>query len=77
MLSWIDGHGLEAIAIYMLICLIAGSVPPLPSNASWGAQWAYGCLKAISMNARGIGSALGIKTPEIQIANLPMGKKKE
>jgi hypothetical protein len=41
------------------------------------ATWAYGLIKAVSMNARGIGNALGIKTPEFQIANLPMGTKKE
>lgn len=77
MLNWIDSHGLEAIGLYMLVCLIAGTVPPLPPNASWLAQWAYGCLKALSMNARGIGNALGIKAPEIQIANLPLGTKKQ
>lgn len=77
MLSWIDSHGLEAIGILALIQLIAGTVPPLPANASWMAQWVYLFLKAVSFNARGIGNAFGIKTPEIQIANLPLGTKKE
>ncbi len=76
MLNWINSHGLEAIGVYMLFLLIAGTVPPLPANAGFLASWAYLIVKAISINGRGIGNALGIKVPELQLSNIPGMKTK-
>ena len=77
MISWIDTHGVYSMLIFALIALIAGTVPPLPEGSSFMATWAYFILKALSLNIRGIGNSLGVKMPELQIANLPLMSKKE
>jgi hypothetical protein len=76
MFNWINTHGLEAIAIYFVFCIVCGSVPPLPAEAGFLATWLYLIVKAASANSRGIGKALGIATPEIQLANIPGLKSK-
>lgn len=76
MLNWVNTHGIEAMGLYVLFLLIAGTVPPLPPGAGFLATWAYFLVKAISVNARGIGNALGMKAPELQLANLPGMKAK-
>lgn len=76
MLNWINSNGLEALGLYMIFVLIAGTIPPLPPNAGFLSTWAYLLAKAISLNGRGIGNALGIKIPELQLANVPGMKSK-
>lgn len=77
MLHWIDTHGIESMLIYVAFLLLAGTIPPLPADAGFAAQWGYFIMKGLSANARGIGNAIGIKMPELQLASLPMmnGKK--
>lgn len=77
MLVWINSHGIWAMLIYVGFCLVAGTVPPLPDGAGFIATWLYFIVKAASANSRGIGNALGIKSPEIQIANIPGMKIKD
>ena len=77
MINWIDTHGVYSMLIFAGIALLAGTVPPLPPNSSFLATWAYFALKALSLNIRGIGNSIGVKMPELQIANLPLGMKKE
>lgn len=76
MFEWINTHGLEAMGLYMMFLLIAGTIPPLPPNAGFVSTWAYLLAKAISLNGRGVGNALGIKIPELQLANVPGMKSK-
>lgn len=76
MLQWVNSHGLEAMGLYVLFLLVAGTVPPLPEHAGFLATWAYLLIKAISVNGRGIGNALGIKVPELQLASIPGLKTK-
>lgn len=76
MLNWINTHGLEAMGIYVAFLLVAGTVPPLPPGSGFIATWVYMIVKALSVNGRGIGNALGIKMPELQLANIPGMKSK-
>ena len=71
MLQWIDSHGIESMLIYVGFCLFAGTIPPLPDGANYFATWAYAIIKAASANSRGVGNAMGIKLPELQLTNLP------
>lgn len=67
MIAWIDSHGFIVLAIYMAIVFIAGTIPPLPANATFWEQWGYMLLKAIALNSRAVGNSMGIKLPELQM----------
>ena len=67
MIEWIDSHGFIVLGAYMIVVFIAGTVPPLPAGASFVETWAYTLLKAIALNSHSVGSAMGIKLPELQM----------
>lgn len=67
MISWINTHGVEAILIWAVVIIVSGTVPPLTSDAGFWSKWAYAILKTAALNSRGIGNALNIKMPEINL----------
>jgi hypothetical protein len=40
-MNWINGHGVEALAIYYVVSAVIGGMPTPPANASLFYQWAF------------------------------------
>lgn len=70
----INSNGVIVLLGYMLIVLVAGTVPPLPRDAGFFATWGYRLLKGIALNSRAVGQSLGLKIPELQFSRIKKPK---
>jgi hypothetical protein len=74
----IDNNGIAVLLAYMAIVLVAGTIPPLPADASFWEKWGYGIIKGIALNSRAISNSLGLKLmPELELPSVKRAKLKE
>lgn len=50
MIEWINSNGIAVLAIYYIVISVLGTMPELPSNASYLAKWGFASAHAICGN---------------------------
>ena len=61
MTNWVNIHGIEVLIGYYVLISILGTMPDLPTNATYFQKWAYGAAHAICGNMKNVAAALGMK----------------
>lgn len=58
MIEWINSHGVEALLGYYIFISVLGTMPDLPTNASYMQRWAFGAAHAICGNVQKVFASL-------------------
>lgn len=59
MFHWMETHGIELWFIYYFLISIIGTLPPLPANAGYMAQWGFAAAHAFCGNLKQMIAAVG------------------
>ena len=63
MIDWVNTHGIALLIGYYVIISILGTMPELPTTATYWQRWAYGAAHAICGNMKNMAAAFGKKLP--------------
>ena len=60
MVHFVNSHGIEVIIFFYVFSCIVGGMPILPSNASYGAKWAYTVAHLLAGNLKAVARLMNL-----------------
>jgi hypothetical protein len=65
MIDWVNTHGIVLLIGYYFLISILGTMPELPSTATYYQKWAYAAAHAICGNMKSLAASLQ-KQPDVK-----------
>lgn len=64
MIHYLETHGLEVVAFYMIFSSIVSTMPPLGPDASYWAKWVFGLLHALASDWKQVMAMAKVQIPD-------------